>query len=83
MRKCLLITAAFVAASAIFGAGTASASTGTGTRLCAGTTCVYQSDYQNYPRTIPYTDGTVRVIQNSRLARTSPQVTDLRLKSFK
>jgi len=62
MRKCLLITAAFVAASAIFGAGTASASTGTGTRLCAGTTCVYQSDYQNYPRTIPYTDGTVKYV---------------------
>lgn len=65
MRKYLLITAAFVAAlaaSAVFGAGTAGASTGTGTQLCAGQTCVYQSDYQNYPRTIPYTDGTVKYV---------------------
>ena len=65
MQKYLLITAAFVAAlavSAVFGAGTAGASTGTGTQLCAGYTCVYQSDYQNYPLTIPYTDGTVKYV---------------------
>jgi hypothetical protein len=65
MRKYLLITAAFVAAlavSAVSGAGPAGASTGTGTQLCAGQTCVYQSDYQVYPRTIPYTDGTVKYV---------------------
>jgi hypothetical protein len=44
MKKYLLITAAFVAtlaASAVFGAGTAGASTGTGAQFCAGPTCVY------------------------------------------
>ena len=65
MRKNLLITAAFVAAlavSAVSGAGAAAASTGTGTQLCAGQTCEYQSNYQLYPRTIPYTDGTVKYV---------------------
>lgn len=65
MKKYLLITAAFVAtlaASTVFGAGAAGASTGTGAQFCAGPTCVYQSDYQNYPRTIPYTDGTVKYV---------------------
>jgi hypothetical protein len=65
MRKNLLITAAFVAAlavSAVSGADNASASTGTGTQLCAGKTCVYQSDYQNYPLTIPFNDGTVKYV---------------------
>jgi hypothetical protein len=72
MRKCLLITAAFVAAlavSAVSGAGTASASTGTGAQLCTGTTCVYQSDYQNYPLTIPYTDGTVKYVLKVTIAQ--------------
>ena len=57
MRKRLLVTAALMAAvavSAVSGAGTASASTGTGTKFCVGKTCVYQSDYANYPLTIPY-----------------------------
>jgi hypothetical protein len=65
MRKYLLITAAFataLAASAAADAGTASASTGTGNQFCAGQTCVYQSNYQNYPRTIPCTDGTVKYV---------------------
>lgn len=65
MRKHILITAAFVAAlavSTVSGAGAASASTGTGTQLCAGRTCVYQSDFRNYPLTIPYTDGTVKYV---------------------
>jgi hypothetical protein len=44
MRKYLPITAAFVTALAAsaFSAGTAGASTGTGTQLRAGKTCVYQ-----------------------------------------
>ena len=65
MKKFLLIRAAFVAAlavSAVSGAGAAGASTGTGAQLCAGQTCVYQSNYQNYPLTIPYTDGTVKYV---------------------
>jgi len=72
MRKYLLATAALVAAlavSAVSGAGTAGASTGTGTRLCAGTTCVYQSDFRNYPLTIPYTDGTVKYVLKVTIAQ--------------
>src|SRR5215469_10125809 len=65
MKKYLLIMPAFVAAlavSAISGAGAAGASTGTGAQLCAGQICVYQSNYQNYPLNIPYTDGTVKYV---------------------
>jgi hypothetical protein len=63
--KSRLITAAFVAAlavSAVCGAGAAGASTGTGAQLCADQTCVYQPNYQNYPLTIPYTDGTAKYV---------------------
>lgn len=55
--------AAFATALAVSGgAQAASASTGTGAQLCAGQTCVYQSNFQNYPLTIPYTDGTVKYV---------------------
>jgi len=65
MKTYLPIMAAFVAGlavSAVSGAGAAGASTGTGAQLCAGHTCVYQSNYQNYPLTIPYTDGNVKYV---------------------
>jgi hypothetical protein len=71
--KNLLMAAAFaavLAVSAVFAAGAASASTGAGSQLCSGKTCVYQSDYQNYPLTIPFTDGTARYVLKVTTAQT-------------
>jgi hypothetical protein len=73
MKKNLLMTAAFAATlamSAVFAAGAASASTGTGSQLCSGETCVYQSDYQNYPLTISFTEGTVQYVLKATTAQT-------------
>ena len=53
---------AALAVSVVSGAGAAGASAGTGAQLCADQTCVYQSNYQHYPLTIPYTDGTVKYV---------------------